>query len=318
MWGVYQTLRQPRAWLCTACKKAPRCCDTTPKRNTSSLHCSLLWPGSKLLAALCEHTKPGTPVVRCAGRWQQLRLKQSCVVGFLFFFFFFCPRLPVSIHVCANAITHASMHVRLCDNAGPVWQAPRIIALGRELHNNVGLWFGAVLPASGPVKSVAPCVCVCVCSRFTRTHIENLWEIDGRPSFFFCFVFSTAFTSHSDGEIVASDKNPYRFLYLKDNNALGVPVNRAADFSKCFWPMRAVDGRRSNSTFCATKCMPGQTRCQNRRSHVLPACYYRSHTGKKKQNNLTHPKCLFTWPPCCMSSREVFFVVSFTFFLTFE
>lgn len=28
------------------------------------------------------------------------------------------------------------MHVWLCDNARPVWQAPCVIALGRELHNN--------------------------------------------------------------------------------------------------------------------------------------------------------------------------------------
>lgn len=47
-----------------------------------------------------------------------------------------------------DTITHAPLHVWLCDNARPVWQAPCIIALGRELHNNVvqsnACGFGAI------------------------------------------------------------------------------------------------------------------------------------------------------------------------------
>lgn len=46
--------------------------------------------------------------------------------------------------------------------------------------------------------------------------------------------------------------------------------------------------------------MPGQTHCQNRRSRALDLLLPNPHW--EKQNNLTHPKWLFTWPRRWMST----------------
>lgn len=48
--------------------------------------------------------------------------------------------------------------------------------------------------------------------------------------------------------------------------------------------------------------MPGQTRCQNRRSRALGLLLLNPRWGK--QNNLTHPKWLFTWPRRWMSTFD--------------
>lgn len=71
-----------------------------------------------------------------------------------------------------DTITHARVHVWLCDNAGPAWQAPRIIALGRELHNNVGLGNACGLglsAVSGPVNVALLALHVSAATH-TRTH----------------------------------------------------------------------------------------------------------------------------------------------------
>lgn len=91
--------------------------------------------------------------------------------------------VQLNLHPCHPAtgaqrtfmyVIEAWMHVWLCDNTGPVWQAPRIIALGRELHNNVGLGNACGLGPSavrGPIK---------VSSEFTHT-----WAMGTRLHTFF-------------------------------------------------------------------------------------------------------------------------------------
>lgn len=94
-------------------------------------------------------------------------------------------RAPPSARACDKS---TSMHVWLCDNTGPVWQAPCIIALGRVLHNNVGLGNACGLgpsAVSGPIK-VLLCsfpMCLQPVRTHTNTHTHKLWEIDGTPHF---------------------------------------------------------------------------------------------------------------------------------------
>ena len=115
-----------------------------PKLNT---------PEGGLVTLLHTLTSKQTPAMTHAQSWQPFGLK--CTFKF--------PPICSERVMYVDTITHARVHVWLCDNAGPAWQAPRIIALGRELHNNVGLGNACGLglsAVSGPVNValLAPCV----------------------------------------------------------------------------------------------------------------------------------------------------------------
>lgn len=137
----------------------------------------------------------------------------------------------------------------------------------------------------------------------------------GGPAFFFV---STAFTSHSDGEIAPSDKNPYRFLYLKDNNALGLPVNRTVDFPKVFltdeerWRRTEQQHILRDKVHARTNLLPKQT--ESRAPSVLLP---KPHWKKNKTIWLILNVCLPDHRAACQAGNFCF--VSFTsFFFNFR
>lgn len=125
-----------------------------------------------------------------------------------------------------KAITHAPMHLWLCDNAGPAWQAPCIIALGRELHNNVGLGNACGLEPwalNSPIK-----VLLAVCLQPVHAHIQtkalrSRWDAKllQRNE-----ETLRAFTSHLNGEILFF-KNPCELLLSCCKNSAAVFLRSA-------------------------------------------------------------------------------------------
>lgn len=149
-----------------------QCCDANANVNWTCLravllHCRTLWPRNQLLAVTTcclTHSHDGASD-------SSVHLNFQLQWAFMY----------------VDTITHAPMHVWLCDNARAVWQAPCIIALGRELHNNVGLGNACGLgpsEVSSPVKvllySLSATLSECVC----LTHTERLWEIFRGTTFF--------------------------------------------------------------------------------------------------------------------------------------
>ncbi len=107
-----------------------------------------------------------------------------------------------------------------------------------------------------------------------------------------------AFTSHLNGEIM---QNPYNSSCSHSvKQCCGLPVNPRGDFSNFsdWWEVAMAD--RATAYSVKQTAMPGQTHCQNRRSRALGLLLPNPHW--EKQNNLTHPKWLFTWPRCWMST----------------
>lgn len=187
------------------------------------------------------------------------------------------------------------MHVWLCDNAGPVWQAPGIIALGRELHNNVGLGNACGLglsAVSSPVKVLHCFLPVCLQRVHTHTHRHKLWEINGIPHFL-C-VKKRSGLSLLIWMVKLFKKVP--LLAPWDNAAVVLlPVQTPPQEIFPIFPTVEKLWWQTEQQHVLWHTLP----CQNSKTedHVPSDCYYR-----EKQNNLTHPKWLFTWPRRWMST----------------
>lgn len=128
---------------------------------------------------------------------------------------------------------------------------------------------------------------------FTYTH--ELWEIDRTPHF---LCVKKRFTSHLNGEIIQSPYNSSSSHTVKQ--CWGLPVNPTGHFSKFHDWWEVVVAHRATEYSVKQTAIPGQTLCQNRPSRALSLLLPNPHW--EKQNNLTHPKWLFTWPRCWMST----------------
>lgn len=177
-----------------------------------------------------------------------------------------------------DTITHARVHVWLCDNAGPAWQAPRIIALGRELHNNVGLGNACGLglsAVSGPVNVALLALHVSAATHtHTHWHTHTLWEIDGTPQFSrvkkrcglslliwmvkLFKIHTTGSSSHTVKQCWGLSVNPQR----RFSQFLGGGIDE-----KLRWPTE-----QQHILWNKLPC-PGKPTAKTD-DHVLSACYY--------------------------------------------
>lgn len=121
-----------------------------------------------------------------------------------------------------------------------------------------------------------------------------------------CEEVLMAFTSHLNGEIIQNPYNSSSSHTVKQ--CWGLPVNPTGHFSKFsdWWEVVVAD--RAAAYSVKQTAMPGQTLCQNRQSRALGLLLPNPHW--EKQNNLTHPKWLFTWPRRWMSTLFFFFLNS--------
>lgn len=129
--------------------------------------------------------------------------------------------------------------------------------------------------------------------------MRNRWD----TTVFTCEEVLRAFTSHLNGEII---QNPYdRFLFSHRKTMLRSFCEPPAEIFPIFgggnWWEVAMANRATTYSVKQT-AMPGQTHCQNRRSRALGLLLLNPRWGK--QNNLTHPKWLFTWPRRWMSTFD--------------
>lgn len=161
-----------------------------------------------------------------------------------------------------DSITHAPVHVWLCDNARPAWQAPCIIALGRELHNNVVQGNACGLEPSPKCCSLLPAA-----SSHARSAGDPIRRIF--PHARWCQSF------RNPNEFLVPPPWSWEFTYSP-------PAERRR------WQTELQRIREAH-------CVPGQTHRQNRWSRVLsllPSPHRQKQ--KKKKNTLTDSKCLFT------------------------
>lgn len=118
-----------------------------------------------------------------------------------------------------------------------------------------------------------------------------------------CEEVLMAFTSHLNGEIIQNPYNSSSSHTVKQ--CWGLPVNPTGHFSKFSDWWEVVVANRAAAYSVKQTAMPGQTLCQNRQSRALGLLLPNPHW--EKQNNLTHPKWLFTWPCRWMSTLFFFF-----------
>lgn len=196
------------------------------------------------------------------------------------------------VFMYVNAITHARMHVWLCDNAGPAWQAPCIIALGRELHNNVGLGLGNACglgpsAVSGPVKVLLYSLPVGLQPVLSHTHTHKLWEKD-EAHFFMCEE-ARAFTSHLNGEII---QNPYKLPLLTPSNNAEAFLLTQQEIFPIFPTEEKLRWQKEQQPILWNKrpCLGKPTAKTD--DHMLSACYYQTRTEKNKTIWLILNDCL--------------------------
>lgn len=174
--------------------------------------------------------------------------------------------------------TQSHMAECMCDcliMPRPVSQAPCIIALGRELHNNVGLGNACGLgpsAVSGPVKKsvCSSSLPVCLhCNQFT--YALNLREVDMTPHFSSVkkksvkgFHFSFEWWNYS--------KSIQRFLFShckKTKKHAEIFLLTPREIFPTFLTDEKLWVDRATAYSVKETARPGQTLCQNRRSRAL-------------------------------------------------
>lgn len=182
-------------------------------------------------------------------------------------------------------MAHALGHVWLCDNAGPAWQAPCIIALGRELHNNVGLGNACGLGPSAVSSPVEVMLARCICRSFTLTHsiCEKLGRYLSHVEKHEGFHFSNKWWNYS--------KAKHQFLFSHSHTMQGLPVNPPGHFSDFsdWWEVVLADKEAADSVKQTAE--PRQTLCQKQTVTCSP-CYYQPRSGKNKTLWLILNDCL--------------------------
>lgn len=190
------------------------------------------------------------------------------------------------------------MHVWLCDNAGPVWQAPCIIALGRELHNNVDLSNACGLEpsaVSSPVKVSFP---ACL-------HLVHE-KLMGCPMFF--HVWRSALGFHFSLECWNYSNIHKSFSSHTIKYCSAHSVNHTGDFTNFsdWWEVVMAD-RVTAYSVKRNACLDKPTAKTD--DHVLSACYYQTHTEKNKTIWLILNLCLPDHGAGCQLTFFFFFLL---------
>lgn len=170
------------------------------------------------------------------------------------------------------------MHVWLCDNARPVWQAPCIIALGWELHNNV------VQGNACGVDPLRMCCSICLQPVLHTCDAEETIRL----------FFSSLFSTRKDGE--NHSKIPPSFPSLRVN-----PVSHTGEFTGA--PTAERRRRQTEMQHILRSTLRARTNPPPKQMITCPQSATKPTQTKTKKGS-TDSKWLFTWPLHCEPVKQ--------------